>query len=167
MSFLNFNQIFITFASVQNYVIVGSKGAIYSFMVLSMYLASIVGVGRYSCHCAHASEIAVLGASSKCSCVEEIKKEDPDHHCICGAQLVTKEPKRDDCCSVKYFFLDSDQNTSTNSCTVSVIDTQSFKTFETNEVSASSVVCPRIKTYQALFHRVTGSLFEKNKQLLL
>ena len=164
---MNYNQFFITFACLLIYYIVGIKGTIFTFIVLSMYLTSIIGVGRYSCHCNHASEISLLGICSKCSCVEEVHKKDPNHHCICGAHLISKEPERKDCCSVKYFFLDSDQNSSSRSYIVADNFSPIFKTFEFSGVYTPSVLSPRIKTFQALFHRVTDSLFEKNKQLIL
>lgn len=136
-------------------------------IVLSVYLTSIIGVGRYSCHCAHASKISLLGIESKCTCVEEIHKKDPNHHCVCGAHLVTQEPRRDDCCSVKYFVLTTDQDSSNNNFLISVNDSPVIKPMEIQRKYLLSVVPPKIKTFQALFHWVTDSLFEKNLQLIL
>ena len=136
-------------------------------IVLYVYLTSIIGVGRYSCHCDHASEISILGISSKCSCVEETHKKDPNHHCVCGAHLISKEPKRDDCCSLKYFFLDTDQDSSTDSYTVSMIDSPIIQPIKVQRVFATSIVTLKIKTFKTLFHRVMDSLFEKKQQLLL
>ena len=126
-----------------------------------------MGVGRYSCHCNHSSEISLLGFTSKCSCVEEVKKKDPNHHCICGAHLETKEPRKDDCCSVKYFRLDTDHNSSSDYFIISILVTPAFLPVETIIAVVSPVLAPKIKTFQALFHRVTESLVEKSQQLNL
>ncbi|MEN6618739.1 MAG: hypothetical protein ABFC28_04480 [Rikenellaceae bacterium] len=146
----------------------GTKnGLFFPLIVLSIYLISIIGIGRYSCHCDHASKISVLGIKSKCSCVEEVHKDDPGHHCVCGAHLETKEPRRDDCCSLKYFLLSTDQESHNGSYTILINDSPVIQPLEMQKGCLLSVIPPKIKTFQALFHRVTDSLFEKNVQLIL
>ncbi|MFA6334626.1 MAG: hypothetical protein WCX48_03605 [Bacteroidales bacterium] len=148
----------------------GTKGTIFSLIVLSAYLISTIGVGRYSCFCDHASKITFFGISSECTCVEEIHKKDPNHHCpCCGAHLISKEPNMNDCCSLKYFFLDSDQDSYTDSYsyTISVSNSLVIKPVEFLNAFTQPVITPKIKTFQALFHQVTESLFEKYLQLIL
>lgn len=145
----------------------GTKGTIFSIFTLSIYLTTIVGVGRYSCHCDHKSQISVLGIKTKCSCVEEIHHKDPNHHCVCGAHLVTKQPKKDDCCSLKYFVLSTDHYSADDSFTILMDNIPAVKPPEVQRVFSLSVIPPKIKTFQALFHRGRESLFEKNQQFLL
>ncbi len=139
-----------------------------SIIVLSVYLISTMGFGKYSCHCDHASKISVLGVSSKCSCTDEEHKKDPNHHCpACGRHLVSKMITKSDCCSLKYFLLHTDQDFNVNSYSFDVYDMQFAEPSEFIKVFVQSAIKPRIKTFQALFHRVTESLFEKYLQLIL
>jgi hypothetical protein len=146
---------------------VGTKGTLFSVFALSIYLTTIIGVGRYSCHCDHASQISILGIKTECSCVKEIHKKDPNHHCVCGAHLETKQPKKDDCCSLKYFVLNTDHYSANGSFSILIDYSPAVIPPDVQRTFLLSVVPPKIKTFQALFHRGRESLFEKNQQLIL
>ncbi|MBP1671437.1 MAG: hypothetical protein H6Q22_1009 [Bacteroidetes bacterium] len=146
----------------------GAKGTILSIIVLVFYLTSNLGIGRYSCHCNHASEISFIGISSECTCTQDVEKEDHNHHCPhCGKKLVEKIIKRTDCCSLKYFFLDADQDSFNNSHKFLAAHSPWFKPTESTDSFTQSVIPPRIKTFQALFHQAGLSLFIKYLQLIL
>jgi len=147
---------------------VGAKGTVLSIIVLVFYLTSNMGIGRYSCHCNHASEISLIGISSECTCIQDEHKEDHNHHCPhCGNELVVKTIKRTDCCSLKYHFLDADQDSFDNSYKISVSHSLWFTPIESIDSFTQSVISPRIKTFQALFHQVGRSLLIKYIQLIL
>ncbi len=148
--------------------IVQAKGTILSCIVLVFYLASNMGIGRYSCHCNHASKISLLGIGSECSCTQDEHKKESNYHCpYCGTKLDVKILKRSDCCSLKYFFLNTDQNYYSNSDKISVFQTLDIIVLDGIKSFTQPAMTPRIKTFQALFHRVTKSLFIKFLQLIL
>lgn len=134
---------------------------------ISAYLFTIMGVGRYSCHCDHATQIALFGIHTNCSCTEEQHHEHKDHKCICGAHLEAEKPKRDDCCAVSYLFLDSDQD-----YTTLVFD---FIQSDITLLLIQSHLCPGIplirkpliKSFQALFRSSPVHIYKLNRQLIL
>ncbi|MDP3451851.1 MAG: hypothetical protein Q8R90_02755 [Bacteroidales bacterium] len=131
------------------------------------YLFTLMGVGKYSCHCDHASQIALLGIHTNCSCTQEQHYEHKDHKCICGAHLEAEVPKRDDCCAVSYYFLDSDQDYS--------IGIFNFVQSDITLLLIQSHLCPGItmirkpliKSFQALFRSSPVHIFKLNRQLIL
>lgn len=140
---------------------------IVSSVSVSIYLLTLMGVGRYSCNCDHASQIAVLGIHTQCSCTDQPHHEHHDHKCICGAHLEAQESQRDDCCSVSYYFLDSDQNILHTSFDFIQTDYQVLQPISTICLGVSMIQRPRIKNYQALFRSASVPIFEKNRQLIL
>lgn len=134
---------------------------------VSMYLISVMGVGRYSCNCDHSSEIAFLGIQTRCSCTNQPDHQHADHKCICGAHLEAKESSRDDCCSVNYHFLKSDQNSLHINFDFIQSDYQMLQPISTICLGVSMIQRPRIKNFQALFRSAPVPIFEKNRQLIL
>jgi len=146
----------------------GIRGAIVTIATLSMYVTTVIGIGRYSCHCEHASSITFLGISSKCNCTHEEHHHDPGNCCPgCGHHLVTKSVKKDDCCAVKFYMLDSDQNQSGGQMQISPEISSQILPPEPQALSFVLVSIPQIKTFQALFRVVTGPLYYKHRQLIL
>lgn len=145
-----------------------SIGSALSAVVIILYLTSVLGVGRYSCFCDHASEISFMGISTECSCTHEEQEADPCHHCShCGHKLEVQTIDRADCCSVKYFFLDSDQNTFSDSFKIFISEFPVIKMTEGALPFGLSFLNSRIKTFQALFYIDPGPLFIKFSQFIL
>lgn len=131
------------------------------------YLFTLMGVGRYSCNCDHASQIAFMGIHTRCSCTNQPHHEHHDHKCICGAHLEAKETSREDCCSVSYYFLKSDQNLLHTSFDFIQSDYLMLQPISTICLGVSMIQRPRIKNFQALFRSALVPIFEKNRQLIL
>ena len=143
-------------------------GSALSAVVIILYLTSVLGVGRYSCFCDHASEISLMGISTECSCTHEEQEADPCHHCShCGHKLEVQTIDRADCCSLKYFFLDSDQNSFSDSFKIFISEFPVIKMAEGTLPFGLSFLNSRIKTFQALFYIDTGPLFIKFSQFIL
>ncbi len=143
------------------------KNIVVAAVSISAYLFTTMGVGRYACHCDHASQIAVFGILTKCSCTAEFCHKEHEHKCICGAHLEAKQPKKDDCCAVSYFFLKADQdvqqiNFDTVLSYISIVMPQEILT-----IGKTSLKRPLIKNFQALFRSSSVPIFEKNRQLIL
>ncbi len=131
------------------------------------YLFTMMGVGRYSCHCDHSSHFALFGIVTQCACTDMPHYEDPDHRCICGAHLEAEQPKRDDCCSVAYFFLEEDQNFVTSNDDIIHADNILVLPLSTVCNGVSMIQRTRIKNFEALFRSDKVPLYEMNSQLIL
>jgi len=145
-----------------------TKAGVISTIVTTLYLVSILGVGRYSCFCDHSSEVSIAGISTECSCTLEEHQPDPEHHCPhCGTKLEIQTVSRAECCSLKYYILDTDQNTFTDSFKA-FISSHLLLLMADQEIPLDySLISTRIKTFQALFYLDTGPLFIKFRQLIL
>ncbi len=141
---------------------------LFSVTLQVIYLSSIAGVGRYSCHCKHSSQIAFLGVTTECTCTQQDHFEDPGHCCpCCGEHLITQSLKKDDCCSVKFYFLDLDQDNCTDSYSGVQFSTIPFFLVDSYVISSPAPVQTRIKTFQSVFRLTSLELYDKNRQLLL
>ncbi|GAB1474387.1 hypothetical protein MASR2M69_18280 [Bacteroidota bacterium] len=143
------------------------KNIILSTVSVSIYLFTMMGVGRYSCHCDHSSEISLFGIVSKCSCTHHEHKAQKEHHCICGAHLEVKEHKRDDCCKVSFFFLDTDQDSQSHFIDLIVPDNPLLISQNIYCPGITAIQRPVIKTFQALFRKPPTNILELNRQLIL
>ena len=139
-----------------------------SVTFLVVYLSSIAGIGRYSCHCEHSSQITFLGFSTECNCTRQDHFEDPGHSCpCCGEHLITQCLKKDDCCSVKFYFLDSDQDNCADSYSIVQFSTIPHLLEDSFVISTTTSLQSRIKTFQSVFRLTSLELYDKNRQLLL
>jgi hypothetical protein len=94
--------------------------------------------------------------------------KDPGHCCACcGAHLITKEIRKDDCCSVKFHILNSDQDNVQDNHIFSLPVICSHLFPEPLLLFIPQLASPRIKTFQAVFRLVAIALYDKNQQLLL
>lgn len=145
-----------------------TKVGVLSTVVTIFYLTSILGIGRYSCFCDHSSEISFAGISTECSCTLEKHEPDPGHYCPhCGSKLEIQTINRAECCSLKYFFLDTDQNTFTDSFKIFISSHAILIMAEVFFPLDYSVLRARIKTFQTLFYIDTGPLFIKFRQFII
>ncbi len=151
----------------QKYWQVVVKNIILSGVSISIYLFTMMGVGRYSCHCSHSSEISLFGIVSKCSCTHHEHQVQHDHNCICGAHLEVKEPKRDDCCSVSFLFLDTDQNSKYNATDLIIPEISHLLPMCMPCLGFTVIHRPIIKSFQALFRKSPASILELTRQLIL
>lgn len=136
--------------------------------LLAMYVISLMGIGRYSCHCDHSSSIALWGISTKCSCTDAEHHKDPGHSCpCCGKHLKSKEIRKDDCCKVIFYILNTDQDHSGGGFQIVQDLFITIMPVLPDLITVQPVPTPPIKTFQALFRRVTGSLYKKHQQLIL
>ncbi len=139
-----------------------------SILLQTVYLLSIAGLGRYSCHCKHSSQITFLGVSTECTCTRQDHFEDPGHCCpCCGEHLITQSLKKDDCCSVKFYFLDTDQDNCADSYSIVQFSTLPHFFEDSSVISSTIPVQSRIKTFQSVFRLTSLELYDKNRQLLL
>jgi len=146
-------------ASVKNIVVLS--------VALSMYLVSVIGVGRYSCHCDHAAQVSFFGIVSKCGCIEEDQHCSAHHKCICGARLEAQKTKKDDCCAVEYKFLKADHFIQDMSFDV-VVNVSEILLYDFTPVKEILFIDrPLIKNFHALFRHCGVLIFEKNRQLKL
>lgn len=136
--------------------------------VLAVYLFSTAGVGRYSCHCEHSSQITLFGISSECTCTHTEQFKDPGHSCpCCGEHLITQSIRKDDCCSLKFYFLDTDQNNSADDQIVFSSYAQSDLQISPLQSQTPFPVQARIKTFQSVFRVFRPELYNLNRQLLI
>lgn len=143
------------------------KNFILTTSTISIYLFTLMGVGRYSCHCDHASQLSFFGIRTQCSCTHEVESSHKGHKCICGEHLLAKEPKKDDCCSVSYYFLDSDQDSQDNSFDFILTDISLLLPQNMLCLGIAIIQRPIIKTFHALFRCAPIPIFELNRQLIL
>ncbi|MDD2425852.1 MAG: hypothetical protein PHP30_04380 [Bacteroidales bacterium] len=136
--------------------------------LLLVYLFPTAGIGRYSCHCDHSSQITLLGISSQCSCTHSGVVEDPGHCCpCCGEHLITLSIKKDDCCSVRFYFLDTDQDNSSGNHVVILLPAIHDFFISQPELTAPSLKQERIKTFQSVFRLFRYGIYNINHQLLI
>jgi len=141
---------------------------ILSISILSVYLVSLMGIGRYSCGCEHSSSICLFGIHSECNCHNNHHvKTQKFFRCVCGAILTVKEPEQKDCCKVNYYFLKDEQNIANILFVTADSFSPALKPLTVFKISEYKVERPIIKSFQALFQRVTGSLFKKFSQFIL
>ena len=163
--FINFFHIF---AFIESGNQLRTSASIVTAALLSMYVISLMGIGRYSCHCDHSSSIALWGISTKCSCTNAEHHKDPGHCCpCCGKHLHSKEIRKDDCCKVKFHILNTDQDQSSVDFQIMPDSFISILPMFPDVLTIQPVSIPLIKTFQALFRRVTGPLYKKHQQLIL
>lgn len=146
---------------------VSVRNILFAFPIVAIYLLSVIGVGRYSCHCEHSSQIAFFGIVTKCGCTHQVNHDHKDYKCVCGGELETKHHKNDDCCAVNYNFLKADQSIQDVSLAVILASSTLLLPQTDSFVGISLFERPLIKNYHALFRHWGVPIFKKNSQLLL
>lgn len=143
------------------------KNIVVLSVVLSMYLLSVIGVGRYSCHCDHAAQITLFGIVTSCGCTDEDHTCHADHKCICGAKLEARKTKKDDCCAVSYIFLKADQVVQDLSFDIIINASDVLMPQFARDLYSLEAEKPYIKNFHALFRHWRQHLYQKNNQLKL
>jgi hypothetical protein len=75
--------------------------------------------------------------------------------------------RKDDCCKVKFHILNTDQDQSSEDFQIMPDSFNSILSMFPEVLTIQPVSIPMIKTFQALFRRVTGPLYKKHQQLIL
>jgi hypothetical protein len=127
------------------------------FPLVFVYLVSVAGFGKYSCHCDHSREVSFLGITSQCGCTHDHQGCDVVHSCVCGGELITEKTDNDDCCEVTYNKLTDDQTITDSQMNapqedVSLVHAQP-PLFSFYLVAQT----PVIKNFHALFRRYSGT----------
>lgn len=90
----------------------------FSVVVLAFYfVTSIVGVGRYNCHCNHSDSIFLFDFYTLCSCDSCSSHVKLEEKCQCGCCEVTKAEiavNTKDCCSRYYQIIEDERDVVNN-----------------------------------------------------
>lgn len=127
----------------------------FSIVVLVFYfVTSIVGVGRYNCHCNHSDSIFFFDFYTLCSCDSCSSHVNLEENCQCGCCEVTNTEiavNTKDCCSRYYQIIEDERDVVNNDFEIYLpLLAVIFNDF---------IEIPSEKTYQATYFEILSEVF--------